>query len=69
MIVFDVLFTCFSVGFSNRVIIVTVDTFHTAKTHESSITMTITGMPTATRLIPVTVDTFDTPKKMRAEKR
>ena len=44
-------------------ILVTVDTFDTPTRYESSKTMTVTKMATATRLIPVTVDTFDTPQR------
>ena len=36
--------------------------------YESSKTMTVTRMATATRLIPVTVDTFDTPTKCESSK-
>ena len=60
---FCLTFPCFLVVFPNRLIPVTVDTFDTPKRYESSTTMTIMRMATATRLIPVTVDTFDTQER------
>ena len=40
-----------------------VDVFDTPKGYESSKTMTVTRMATATRLIPVTVGAADTPTR------
>ena len=51
-------------------ILVTVDNFDTPTRYESSKTMTVTRMATATAtcLIPVTVDTFGTPTRYESSK-